>query len=417
MIEKFLENIFVRRVIVLIGGTAIGQLVAICSLPILTRLYTPEDFSILAVYVSFLTILAAISGLCLEYAIPLPKSNKVAASLCILAISSVLIFTILIAFFIYIFPGIVNSIINKNVQPFIWLIPLGILFLGIYNTLQYWAIRSKKFGLISKTKITQSLGGTGIKLTAGLFFSGSAFGLVFGQLIAQSAGFLSFASALRKNDWNIFKKIRTKHFKFALRRYEKFPKYSTIEVFANAGSIQIPVIIIASYTLSAEAGYLMLAMQLLSTPMGMISGAVSQVYLSEGADKYHKGELSAFTRKTIYGLAKIAIVPSVLIAAFAPNLIAYFLGENWSRTGVLISWMIPWFFMQFVTSPVSTSLYITDNQKIAFYLQIVGMLLRAGGVYLFASVDSRYIVEYYAFSGLLFYIIYLIVVLAVINKK
>lgn len=416
MKNRLLENSFVRRVFVLIGGTAIGQLIAICSLPILTRLYTPEDFSVLAVYVSLLSMITAVSGLCLEYAIPLPKSNRVAASLCILSISNVFIFVFFISLLILISPNFIHDLLDKKVYQFIWLIPLGVLCVGIYTALQYWSIRNKKFGLISKTKITQSLGGTGVKLWAGYFLSGSAFGLVFGQLIAQSAGFISFASSLRKNDWNIFRSVRLKHLKFALRRYKKFPKYSTVEVFANTGSIQIPVILIASYALGAEAGYLMLAMQLLSTPMGMISGAVSQVYLSEGSNRFHQGELKIFTEKTIYGLAKIAFIPSIAIAILAPSLISYFLGESWRRTGELISWMVPWFFMQFITSPVSTSLYITDNHKIAFYLQIFGIFLRAGGVYFFAFFEYMYIVEYYALSGLLFYTIYLAVVLVVLNK-
>lgn len=45
---------FARNVAVLAGGTAVGQAIVVLASPILTRLYTPEDFGVLAVYTSFL---------------------------------------------------------------------------------------------------------------------------------------------------------------------------------------------------------------------------------------------------------------------------------------------------------------------------------------------------------------------------
>ena len=47
---------FGRGVAVLAGGTAFGQALAIIASPILTRLYGPEDFGVLAVYTSIIGI-------------------------------------------------------------------------------------------------------------------------------------------------------------------------------------------------------------------------------------------------------------------------------------------------------------------------------------------------------------------------
>lgn len=222
--------------------------------------------------------------------------------------------------------------------------------------------------------------------------------------------------SLIKNDWHVFKKLKIIHLKVAFKRYDKFPKYSTLEAFANAGSIQIPMLLIAFYAIGAEAGYLMVAMQLLSAPMSLIGKAVSQVYLSSGAESYHRGELTAFTYKTIINLAKIAFLPLLLAAVASPFILPLVLGEDWQRTGVLIAWMAPWFFMQFITSPVSTSLHITGNQKTALALQLAGLMIRVGCVSLAALVSAEYIGEFYALSGLIFYSIYLIIVFKIISK-
>ncbi|WP_272683017.1 lipopolysaccharide biosynthesis protein [Providencia sp. PROV133] len=414
---KLLKNPFLRRVSLLVGGTAIGQFISVISLPILTRLYSPEAFSNLAIYVSILSLLTAISCMRLEIAIPLPKSNKIAAALCTLSIISTISFSILITLVILYLPDLFIILTDNKIKNFIWLIPLGVLAVGIYNALQYWSTRNKKFNLISKTRITQSIGGNSIKLGSGFLFNGSITGLILGQFLSQSVGFISLGLSLIKNDWNIFKKLKFNHLKIALKRYDKFPKYSILEAFANIGSIQIPILIIASYYITSETGYLMIAMQILAIPMTLIGSAVSQVYLADASQYFHQGKLKQFTRRTIINLSKLAFFPLQLTAIISPFAIPYILGDEWQRTGILISWMVPWFFMQFITSPISMSLHITGNQKIALFLQVFGLAIRVGLVSFALKFHSSYIGEYYALSGFIFYLIYQFTILSIINKK
>ena len=47
LVRAVLGSQFVRSASVLVGGTAIAQFLAVAALPVLTRLYTPDDFSIL----------------------------------------------------------------------------------------------------------------------------------------------------------------------------------------------------------------------------------------------------------------------------------------------------------------------------------------------------------------------------------
>src|SRR5690606_30200369 len=124
-----------------------------------------------------------------------------------------------------------------------------------------------------------------------------------------------------------------------------------------------------------------LAMRLLSAPMGLIGNSVAQVYLAEAAEKYHQGELRAFTSKTIIMLAKVGFIPLLLAGIIAPFIVPIVFGDEWHRTGILISWMVPWFYLQLIVSPVSMALHITGNQKIAMLLQITGLIIRGGGVW------------------------------------
>ena len=67
---------FGRNVLTLMTGTTIAQAIPIAISPILTRIYTPEDFGVFALYISISTIFAVIVTGRYELAIMLPKKNK-----------------------------------------------------------------------------------------------------------------------------------------------------------------------------------------------------------------------------------------------------------------------------------------------------------------------------------------------------
>ena len=51
---------FLKAVSVLMGGTAFAQLLSVLITPLLTRLYSPNDFALLAIYISLHAIFSVI---------------------------------------------------------------------------------------------------------------------------------------------------------------------------------------------------------------------------------------------------------------------------------------------------------------------------------------------------------------------
>jgi O-antigen/teichoic acid export membrane protein len=420
-IKRLFEGGFARNVSVLVGGTAFSQLIGILALPILTRLYTPQDFTVLATYISILGLLLSISCLRFEIAIPLPKEQKDAIHLFALSIISLFCIVLLTIIAVTLGANVVNVLTNQLLEEYLWLLPLGVLFGGMYSTLSYWMIREKKFPLVARTRMTQAISGATTQIGSG-YLGITPVGLLLGQVLNSGAGIFSFVKVFVKEYKPLLSKISLSKLTSLFKQYERFPKYSTWEALMNSAGIQIPILIIATLAIGAEAGFLMLAMRILSAPLGLIGNAVSQVYLSEAADKYDNGYLKDFTVKTILVLAKLGILPLFLAGILAPYVIPVVFGNAWQRTGVLISWMIPWFFMQFITSPVSMSLHVTGSQKLALLLQFSGLCIRGGSVYIAALYYNNFIGEVYALSGFVFYTIYLLIVLKVIdghskNKK
>lgn len=409
-------NGILKSVIVLITGTAFAHLIFICTLPIITRLYNPDDFKSLAVYSSILSIVGVLVCLRFEIAIPLPKSDKHATILAVLALISTLIVNFLVFLVLFICQGFLRGIIDPNVLNYYWLIPLGGIFIGLYNTFQYWATRKKEFMVVAKTRLIQMGFSSFFQIVYGLI-SPVFLGLILGYIIKISAGFFIIGRFFFKENIEYLRKINSLKLIAVFKKYKKFPKYSVWEGVLNASSIQVPILLIAFYSVGPEVGFLMLASQLLSAPMSLIGQSVAQVYLSEAGKRYQENNLNKFTHEIIINLIKVGAIPMLLGFFLFPYFIPVFLGGEWSRVGVMMSWMIPWFFMQFITSPISMSLHVTNNQKVALFLQLFGFVFRAGSVVVAGLFFSDFIFETYAVSGFLFYCLYLFTVLGTLNKS
>lgn len=405
---------FLKAVSILVGGTAFAQVIGFVSLPILTRLYSPKEYSVLGIYIAIVSILAVVSSLRLEIAIPIPEKNEDAKALVLMSLSINLIFTTLLYILLaIIYPYIKIFSIVQQLSIWIWLIPLGSLLSGIYSVLQYWAVRRKRFKEITQTIITQSIFGNGTSLMLGLIGVNSI-GLILGQMASFTGGLIRLTHSAYKD----LRNQKSASFKLIFTKYKDFPKFSTIEALANTSAIQLPLIIIASFVIGPEVGYLMLSMKILGIPMGLIGSSMSQVYLSHAPKYYEKGEIYQYTIEITKRIFILSVIPFLFIAILSPYFSETIFGSEWKKIGYYISLMVPWYFMQILSSPISMSLHIIGEQKVALFIQIFGLIIRVLiliVVFAFFN-DPIYGIIYYVGSGFLFYSFYLIVILKRLSK-
>jgi O-antigen/teichoic acid export membrane protein len=408
------KNGFVRSAGALAGGTAFAQAVVVLATPLLTRLYSPADFSILAVYAAILAILSSVACLRFEIAIPLPEQDEDAANLLVLALIGPAVLSFLITIAVVIWPDqIVTLLKQPALRPFLLLFPLGVWLAGSYAAVQYWATRKKNFGAIARTRMFQAFVGTAVQAGMG-WFGFAPIGLLLGQLINSGAGVWGLLKRSWRTDRKEFLSIRWDRMRDLFKEYHRFPKYSALEALANNAGIQLPMIMIAALAIGPEAGYLLLATRVMAAPISLIGGAVAQVYLSNAPLAYREGELPKNTLQVIDGLIKTGVGPLIFAGITAPALFPLIFGKEWQRAGELVAWMTPWFVMQFLASPVSMALHVTGNQRAALLLQLFGCVFRVGLVALSISIIGKFS-EAYAISGLIFYVLYLAVILKKIS--
>ena len=398
---------FARSVGVLAGGTALAQGIGVLALPVITRLYTPGDFSVLAVYSSILAIVAGVACLRLDIAIPLPERDEDAANLLAVALLSCTVVAALAVVAIWGFPGhIVKAVGQPGLRPYLWMIPLGIWLAGAYSAVQFWATRKKQFTAIAKTRVSQTASSAVTQLGFGLWGAFGPFGLLLGQLLSSGAGVFGLGRTGWREDRQALRQVAWGDMRRVLRAHDRFPKYSTFETLANTAGIQLPIIIIAAVALGPEAGYLFLAVKAMAIPMSLIGGAVSQVYLARAPDELRASRMGSFTQNVFNALMRAGVGPLIFAGITAPVLFPLVFGIQWQRAGELVAWMTPWFIFQFLSSPVSMAMHVTGHQQRMLALTILGGVVRVAAVTLAWTQESNHLSEYFAISSAVVYAIY-----------
>jgi O-antigen/teichoic acid export membrane protein len=370
------KNSFARSVSVLAGGTAAGQATLILFSPVLTRLYNPDDFGVLAVFASILGILGVVVSMRYQLAILLPESDEEAAQVTMLSLLVVLgMATLSAIIIIFSRRWIAESLNTPALAGYLLMLPLSLLLMGVYDVLNYWAIRIKAFSAIARTKLTQSISMVTIQL--GGFFLGPL-ALILGQVSGQAAGSTSLGALIVKKNWPLFKGFRWSEIRYAAIRYKRFPIYSTWGGVFNTAGQQLPPLLFAALFSPASAGIYMLANRVLALPMSLVGSAVANVFFSKAAEASRKGKLGQLVMGIHEKLAHLAMPPALILTFLGPDIFVIIFGKEWRQAGEFAQWMAPWIYLVFITSPLTTLFAILEKQAQGMLFQGILLFIRIG---------------------------------------
>ena len=381
-ISHFLrDNRFARNVSLLVGGTATAQIISLLAAPALTRIYGTEAFGMLAVYVALISIISVFASLKYELAIPLPEDERQVVALTVLSLAVVAFITLITSIVVfYADQNIANILGIPEIAGYLWLVPLGVLLTGVFQVLNYWAIRLKDFSILAGIRIRQQLVMIGTQFA--LFNFGGA-GLLLGQALGQGFGIrLLNKKLVPAGSWRL---VSMRDVKFVAVRYRSFPLFSTWAGFLNTAGAHIPSLVFASFFGAASAGLYALAHRIVAMPMGLIGKAVAQVFFSDAAEENRAGRLAPLVISAQRSLIKVIVPPTLFLILFGPRAFSLLFGEQWRMGGEVASWLALWMLVSFSTSPLSTLFAVIEKQALGLIMQAVLFAVRflglAAGLY------------------------------------
>lgn len=368
------------------GGTAGAQALGLAVAPVVTRLYQPEHFAVLAAYSSILGILAGVGSLKYDVAIPLPRSTRAAASLVALSCLAAIVLSGLAALIVIIVRPSAGGSGLFGMGPLIWLVPIGLLGGGVYSSLQYWGVRRGSFSWIARTRVQQSAGQALVQVSLGLT-QPSSVGLVLGHLTGQMGGVGYLFRRVWTEDALRFRVVTWNSMVAVAARYRRFSLLASGAGIVNSLGLYIAPLLLLGLYGPEVAGSFALADRMIALPGSLVGGAAAQVYFGEVA-KLSKApqQLEEMMSRRARGLAFLILGPALVLSLSGKVIFAFVFGSDWVTAGVYAQFLAVGMFFSFTVSPVAQNLNVLERQDLSLLWSVSRLALVSAALSLPATV-------------------------------
>lgn len=426
LMKKILKNLtkssFVKNVAIMASGTAGAQIISVALSPIITRLYGPEAFGIMGTFTALTRVIIPVAALTYPVAIVLPKDDKNAKGVIKLSLYITFIIASITALFILFFQ---NSIVDvfqlKEIAPYLFLIPLVILFSGVMQVIEQWFIRTNQFSINAKAHFMQSLVTNGGKVGIGFMYP-AAIVLVVLQVFGN--GFKAVLMVLfsrkskyknRSETWE--KKLTIKEI---AKKHRDFPLYRAPERLFNSFTQNLPILLLTSLFSPTAAGFYSIGRTVLGLPSRLIGKAIGDVFYPRINAAAHNGEsVSRLIYKATLALGFIGLIPFGTVIFFGPCLFEFVFGTEWLAAGEYARWISLVSFSAFINKPSVKAMPVLSAQGFHLSFTIIKFILRSLALILgFLAFNSDIIaIALFGITSAMLNVILILITISISNKK
>ena len=380
-----------RAAATLISGSAISQLILFLCSPLISRLFTAEEFGRFSNYSAWVTVLALIGTLRYEHAIIVAEDHletwRVLALAFVLGVAATLALSLFSVSLWVLNPDIPYI---ESVRGLLVAVPLGVGVICFSSPLLQLNTKMGRFKRVAVIATVQSLATVGAQLLLGRtrVNGGLIAGSMIGTIIAASIlGYL----ALDKNRLaELLAHGRLTELRRTARQFAAFPKYTLpADLLATLSQTFVPVLILALFS-PAAAGLFAFATRVVRVPTLVVSAAAASA-LRRGAPALaaHPDQLQRLLFRTVLLLTAVAVLPFAVLAVWGDVLFAFVFGAQWRVAGEMVQRLSPALLLEFVVSPLAVFFLVAKAQRSMLWIQSASVVALAAALMLGRSYSSN----------------------------
>ncbi|WP_417266678.1 lipopolysaccharide biosynthesis protein [Brumimicrobium sp.] len=387
---------------ILMSGTVLSQLVPLLIMPILTRIYTPEQFGLVANYLAMATFLSMLTMGRLETAIVLPQSDIVSNRVKNLCLFLSTLSLLVILFLCVVFSHNISELIGKEG---VYLLPVFTFCYSMYQVINYSLMRQKNYKALAKLKIILSIVLVSFQFLFSYFDIGLLLALTFSYLSILVFDFIFKTNIFKFGNFKFFRFSKLKRMTKTLFEYKSIPLYTAPASLIDSGRNLSVNYLIANGFGNALLGQYSLSLRILQGPIQLVNAVLGQVFFSE-VSRVEREKVYPILCKSVVFLALLGIVPFLLIYFYAVDFFVLIFGVEWRVAGEIAISLTPWLYFNFVSSPISSVFLIINKQKVSFYFSCSYFITAASSIY-FARGEIVETLSFFSYSMSLLLLVYI----------
>jgi O-antigen/teichoic acid export membrane protein len=361
----------IRSVAVLVSGSVLGQAIVILGSPLLTRLYSPEEFGVFASFGGMLVVIGTMSALGYHVAIPIPKDDREAGELAAVAtwLCCMIASVVLGLMFLSNVRQTIFWALGGTFVDYLLLLPLALSLSGFYDICRLWSIRQKKFPILSVVEVSQRLTTLAVQVVLGLagFAAG---GLIAGTLGGLGVSLLALLlcnfKGTRKLPLGI---VSISRMLFLIKKFRQFALYRCPSGLVFWGGRCAPLLLLPWLFGPVATGLYALTDRVLQTPMAFVVTHIQSVFLSSCTELKASGKLADATSSLLRTQIWLGLPAFTIFAIIAPDIFALVFGEAWRAAGNYAQLLMPYMFLSFISLPLNALPIAFDKQRGELFFQ------------------------------------------------
>jgi O-antigen/teichoic acid export membrane protein len=398
--QVLLTNAFAKNFFVAFTGTSSVFLIQILLSPVISRIYSPEAYAHFAIYNVLFTNILSFAGFSYSQGL-LSRGDKhsfVNLSSLVVGLSVVAAFVVLMYYLIFVLLLEIDLIVTIDPASVFWLVmALMIILSTITEVAQKWTFFEGKFKNNTISDSVSHLISRIAIIVYGLLLQPTGWGLIYGEVI-KTATFifvlflLSGARPLLSDtSANFLAGLRRS--RHTAREYANYPKYIFPGQWLNMFSNQLPVLFIAANLEGAATGIFAFAVSMLNLPSQIFGRAINPVFMKSFAEEVEKpsANLFKFTARIGFYLTLIGFVCFGTLFFFGEQLFVSVFGDNWQLAGQTAEVLSLYYFLSFVSSPISSVFLILRKEKSLLSFQILLFIIRLLSLSISILIGQNYI--------------------------
>lgn len=394
---------FISRVARVLAGTLGAQLITVGVTLLLVRLYSPAEMGAFSVWLSFATIFAVVMTGRYELAIFSTRDTVEFHAVVKLVLQLIVVLSLVLAVGLVAAASLSDRVPGGVADYWVSLI-LVALGLGVNKLILSLLTFQQSFNRLGVARVSLAACIAVGQVSAAYLLGGIA-GLIYGQLLGVVVATLlaglwvgkPLIAACVFTPWRAVRQVA--------RQYINYPKFSLPADLINTVASQIPVILLASKFGGESAGWFALTLKIMGAPISLLAASVLDVFKEQAARDYREqGSCRSIFIKTFKLLALLALPPFIGLWFLGEWAFCFVFGEAWAESGRYAELMIPLFYMRFVVSPLSYTIYIAQCQNLDLAWQLVLLAVTVASFTLASSVDSA--LSLYSMGYVIMYVVY-----------
>ncbi len=356
-------------------GTGLAQAIPIAISPILTRIYSPTEFGLAAIYLSCLSVLALVVTGRYELAITLPATDEEAANVVTLTLKLTIIISCILYIPIFIFGSTLAGWLgDTNLAPWFYLLPLSVMVTASFNIIQYWCNRKSQYRTMSVNRVQNTLLTSSFNLLLG--FNKIAGGMILGSTLGQAVGLAMIGRRMLAQDRRLLCDTNFKKERVVAMRYADHPKHIAPAQLLGTVAVQIPILMIGTIYSITTLGFFTMAYRMVTLPTTLIANAIGDVYRQRISAAYReRGEFRTIFVSTLKKTIILALLPFSALYFVAPLLYEFVFGVGWRIAGEYAQILVVAAFFQFVFTPIDKNAILVGAARYILIWQAARLFL------------------------------------------